>query len=449
VTEPPADLRRSLGFWGGTAIIVGTVIGVGIFRTPASIARVLPDPALTLGLWAVVGLIALCGALTMAELVTLLPKTGGTYVYLRAAYGDGAAFAFGWLYLLAATPAGMGALAAGFGERLAEFCYGTVEAAPSAFVRAAGVGIVVVFTIVNVLGVRSGSVTQGILTAVKVGALLAVVLAASALGGGKARGTLAPGGTAGLPDLAAATASVFFTYNGWIYISLVAGEVDDPGRRAKRIVLASMGTIIVLYLGANVAYLAMLPVSEMAAQKFVAVSVMDTLLGPVGGVLIGLCIMASILGALNGVILTKTRVPYALARDGLSFAVLGRCHPRWATPHVSILAQGVVAVVLILWLKHFDDLTAYFVVVEWFALVFGIAAVFVLRRTMPDSPRPFRVPAYPWVPLVFVVGTSVGLAAIVWSRLREGKWAPVIGLGIALAGLPLHLLWRSVTKQRR
>ncbi len=448
MSEPAADLRRSLGFWGGTAIVVGTVIGVGIFRTPASIAQVLPDPALSLGLWAVVGLISLCGALTMAELVTLLPKTGGTYVYLRAAYGDGAAFAFGWLYLLAATPAGAGALAVGFGERLAEFIYGSTALAPAGFVRGSGVGIVVLFTLINVVGVRSGAVVQGILTTSKVGALAAILAAVVTLGGGKAQGSLAPGGAAGLPDLAAATASVFFTYNGWIYISLVAGELDDPGRRMKPMILTAMGAIIVLYLGVNVTYFWMLPVGEIAAQNFVAVRVMEILGGPVAATAIGLCIMASILGALNGVILTKARVPYALARDGLSFDLLGRCHPRWSTPYVAILAQGVVAVALVLWLKKFDDLTAYFVVVEWFALIFGIAAVFVLRRKMPDAPRAYRVPGYPWVPLVFVVGTTVGLAAIVWSRLRDGKWAPVIGLAIALSGLPLHALWR-VTKQRR
>ena len=440
VAAPPGDLRRALGFWGGTAIIVGTVIGSGIFRTPAEIAKVLPDPALTLGLWAVVGLISLCGALTMAELVTLLPKTGGTYVYLRAAYGDASAFVFGWLYLLAATPAGMGSLAAAFGDLLAKL-FGV----PAVYLPWVGAGIIVVFTFVNLLGVRLGSAVQTVLMVVKVTALGVIIAAAALLGPGKAQGSLAFTGGAGAPDLAAAVSSVIFTYNGWIYISLVAGELNAP-EKVKRIIFVSIGTIIAVYLGANAAYLYMVPVAEVAKENFVAIRVMQILAGPAAGTVIAVCIMGSILGALNGVLLSKTRVPYALARDGLTFSVLGRCHPRWATPYVSILVQGAVAIGLVLWLRRFSELTAYFVVVEWFALIFGIAAVFVLRRRMPDAPRPYRTPGYPWVPLFFVVGTTAGLAAIIWSRASAGNWRPVIGLGIALAGFPVYWIWRRVSK---
>lgn len=449
MSGPAADLRRSLGFWGGTAIIVGTVIGSGIFRTPREIAQVLPDPAFTLGLWAVVGVISLCGALTMAELAMLLPKTGGTYVYLRAAYGDASAFVFGWLYLLAATPAGMGALATAFGERLAELVYADPGAASRTFHVTVGIGVIGLFTAVNLVGVRFGSAVQTTLMFVKVGALAVIIGAAAFLGPGRAQGSLAPAGGVGVPDLAAAVSSVIFTYNGWIYISLVAGEIDQPERRLKRIILVSMGTIIAVYLGANTAYLYMLPAGEVAKENFVAVRVMGMLAGPAAGTVIGLCIMASILGALNGVLLAKSRVPYALSRDGLTFGFLGRCHPRWATPYVSIMIQGVVAVALVLWLRKFSELTAYFVVVEWSALIFGIAAVFVLRRKMPNAPRPYRTPLYPWVPLIFVVGTTLGLAAIIWSRARTENWRPVIGLGIALAGFPVYALWRKLSTSRR
>jgi amino acid transporter len=443
---PATDLRKTLGFWGGTAIVVGTVIGSGIFRTPREIAQVLPDPALTLGLWAAVGVISLCGALTMGELATLLPKTGGTYVYLRAAYGDSSAFVFGWLYLLAATPAGMGALATAFGERLSEFVYADPAAAGRAFHVAASVGVIGLFTAVNIAGVRFGSAVQTALMFVKVGALVAIIGAAALLGSGKAQGSLAPSGGAGLPDLAAAVSSVIFTYNGWIYISLVAGEIDRPELRLKRIIFASMATIIAVYLGANAAYLYMLPPAEVARENFVAVRAMTMIGGSAAGTVIGLCIIGSILGALNGVLLAKSRVPYALARDGLTFSFLGRCHPRWATPYASILIQGAVAVGLVLWLRKFGELTTYFVVVEWSALIFGIGAVFVLRRKLADAPRPYRTPLYPWVPLVFVVGTTIGLAAIVWSRARAGNWRPVVGLGIALAGFPVYWIWRRVSR---
>ena len=222
----------------------------------------------------------------------------------------------------------------------------------------------------------------------------------------------------------------------------MAGEVTDVERRLKGIIVVGMATIIVLYLGANVAYFYMLPVEAMASEQIVARRVMRDILGNPGAAEMGACIMASVFGALNGVVLTKSRVAYALSRDGLSFSALGRCHPRFATPYVSILVQGAVASALVFWLQSFKRLTTYFVVVEWFALVFAIAAVFVLRRKMPDAPRPYRTPLYPWVPLVFVVGTTVGLASIVWSNARERDFAPLIGLGIALAGFPVYWIWR-------
>jgi APA family basic amino acid/polyamine antiporter len=440
----PADLKRQIGVWGGVAIIVGTVIGSGIFRAPASIARDLPDPAWTLALWAVVGVISLCGALTMAELATLLPRTGGTYVYLREAYGDGAAFVFGWLYLLAATPSGMGALAAAFVDRCAELAYGNASAAPQTFRAAVGVGVIAVFTGTNLVGVRAGSAVQSVLMVIKVAALGAIIAGTAFAGSAVAQGSLASSGAAGLPNVAAAVSSVLFTFNGWIYISLVAGEIEAPDRRLKWIIVLSMLAITAIYLSANAAYLYMLPVTEITRETFVAIRVMRMLGGSTAATVMGLCIMASILGALNGVVLTKSRVPYALSRDRLTFGFLGKCHPRWATPHVAILVQGAVAAALVLWLRSFDELTAYFVVVEWFALIFGIGAVFVLRRKMPEAPRPYRTPLYPWVPLIFMVGTTVGLAAIIWSRASAGNWRPVIGLGIALAGVPVYWIWRRV-----
>ena len=436
-----ADLKRAIGFWGGVAIVVGSVIGSGIFRTPAEIAKVLHDPPTILALWVLFGVVSLCGALTLAELATLLPKTGGTYVYLRAAYGDSAAFVFGWLYLLVAIPSGMGALSTVFSERLLEFFYPQASDAPVALLRGIAIGTIAFLSLANIVGVRLGSAIQGVLAIVKVGALAAMIAIVVALGRGDwghvtARAAVSPGG------VAEAAKNVIFAYNAWVYIGLVAGEVTDIERRLKRIIIVGMATIIVLYLGANLAYFYMLPVEAMASEQIVARRVMRDLFGNAGAAVMGACIMASVFGALNGVVLTKSRVAYALSRDGLTFGVLGRCHPRFATPYVSILVQGAVAVALVFWLKDFKRLTTYFVVVEWFALIFAIAAVFVLRRKMPDAPRPFRTPLYPWVPLVFVVGTTLGLASIVWSNARERDFAPLAGLGLALSGFPVYWIWR-------
>src|SRR5438093_9508255 len=191
----------------------------------------------------------------------------------------------------------------------------------------------------------------------------------------------------------------------------------------------------------------MMPVSVMAQQKeAIARTVMSEIAGPAAGVVILLAIMTSVFGALNGNLLAKPRVAYAMARDGLIFAFLGKTHPRWSTPWVALLIQGVVAIIMVLVLRDFDTLTTYFVVIEWAALIFAIGAVFVLRRKLADTPRPFRTPGYPWVPLAFVLGTVIGLSAIVWGQIQVGNFSPIYGLGIAAAGFPVHHLWKRLQR---
>jgi APA family basic amino acid/polyamine antiporter len=241
-----------------------------------------------------------------------------------------------------------------------------------------------------------------------------------------------------------AVASVIWTYDGWIGVSNIAGEVTAPDKLLKRMIVAGMMVIVLLYLGANVAYYFSMPTEEMVRQKAgIAALLMTRIVGPVGGKIIGVCIMASVLGALSANLLAKPRVSYAMARDGLGFKFLGHAHAKFATPDLAILVQAAVAVILVLTLKEFDTLTTYFVVVEWMALIFGVGSVFVLRRTQPDAPRPFRTPLYPVVPLVFVVGTLAGLSAIVWGELKGGHYSPLIGLGIAAAGFPVYTIYKK------
>ncbi len=445
---PAGELRRAIGFWGAVAILVGSTIGSGIFRAPYSISLQVQDPRLILALWVAFGVISLCGALTLAELASMMPKTGGTYVYLRAAYGEPAAFVFGWLYLLAAIPSGMGALGAAFGDTLAGFLPGKP---PDAFVPAVAITCVVVLSTVNILGVRSGSTVQNVFTGAKVAALLFVMGTILVCGVRWTMGVERPLSATGPVGIAAAVALVMFTYNGWVYVALVAGEVESAERRIRKVIIVGILTVIALYVGANVAYLSFMDVDAMARSedKIIPRAIVKILLGPGAATAVGICVLASILGSLNGVILTKSRVAFALARDGLSFAPLGKCHARWATPYVSIIAQGVAAMALICWLRSFDKLISYFVLVEWLALVFAIGAVFVLRSQMPDVPRPFRTPGYPWVPLVFVVGTTLALGAIVWGKLSSGDRSPLVGLGIIAAGFPVYWIWRRSASRVR
>jgi APA family basic amino acid/polyamine antiporter len=439
------ELRRSLGTWGGAALLVGTMIGGGIFRTPGVIAQKLNDPGLILLLWFVLGMVSICGALTLAELATMLPQTGGTYVYLRAAYGDSAAFVFGWLYLLAAIPSGVAALAVFFGELLL--------GAGSSWIPIAASGTIVFLSVANILGVRLGSSIQIVLTVVKVAALLGIILAGFLSGrGDTARWIASPGEGSGVFGVMAAAQSVIFTYNGWVYVSLVSGEIRDPEKRLTRIILGGTGAATALYLLANLAYLYVIPLAEMRG-RLAAVELMRVLFGETGARIIGVGIMCSVAGSLNGIILAKARVAYALARDGLTFSFLGKAHPTRATPYVSILIQGLVSILLVFALNDpaspgrlFSRLTTYFVVVEWLALLFAIAAVFVLRRKMPDAPRPYRTPGYPWVPLIFVAGTFLSLGVINLNAWREKDYSPAVGLAIVLAGFPVYWIWRRSSR---
>ena len=438
VQSQSRDLRRVIGFAGGTALIVGITIGSGIFRTPPTIAGLVPNPLVIMGLWTAFGLISICGALTVAELTSLLPQAGGVYVFLRQSYGDAAAFVFGWLYVLITTPTTVAALAVVFAEFLLNLLGVTVDAR----VQIIAIASIVILTGANVLGARVGTAVSGVTTLVKVTALAAIIGGVFLLGQGSFANITAGGAVQG-GGLARAVAAVIWTYDGWVAVSMIAGEVVAPERLMKRIIIVGMLVIVTLYIGANLAYLYMMPVGVMAQQKeAIARTVMTAIVGPAGGTLIMLAIMTSIFGALNGNLLAKPRVAYAMGRDGLTFAFLGKIHPRWSTPWAAQVVVGAVGIIMVLALRDYDALITYFVVIEWAALLFAVGAVFVLRRRMADAPRPFRTPAYPWVPLFFIVGTIVGLSAIVWGQIQVHNFAPIYGLAIAAAGFPVHHLWK-------
>jgi basic amino acid/polyamine antiporter, APA family len=437
------DLRRVIGFAGGTALIVGITIGGGIFRKPPTIAGLVPNPLVIMGLWTAFGLISICGALAVAELSSLLPQPGGVYVFLREAYGDAAAFVFGWLYVLVTTPTAVAALATVFAEFLLNLLGKSGDAST---VQMIAIAAIITLTWANVLGARVGAAVSEVTTLVKVTALAAIILGAFLLGHGSLSHLTEDGAVQG-NGLARAVASVIWTYDGWVAVSMIAGEVVAPERLMKRIIITGMLIIVTLYIGANLAYLYIMPVGVMAQQnEAIARTVMTAIAGPAGGVFILLAIMTSVFGALNGNFLAKPRVSYAMARDGLIFSFLGKTHQRWSTPWAALLLQGLVAIIMVLVLRDFDTLTTYFVVVEWAALIFAVGAVFVLRRKMATALRPYHTPGYPWVPLFFVFGTVVGVSAIVWGEIQVGNFSPIYGLGIALAGFPVHHLWKRLKR---
>ena len=436
-------LKRVIGFWGGLSLIVGITIGSGVFRKPVTLAKDVGDPVFILGLWVGFGLVSLCGALALAELSTMLPRTGGVYVFLRAAYGDAAAFVFGWLYLLVTTPATIGALATFFAELLLGLAGVDPAHAPPWRAPVVAGATILALTGVNLLGARLGSAVQTLLTAIKVSALLVLTAVAFlAPGGSFSHLSFAP---AGAHNLGNGAASVIWAYDGWIAVSMIAGEVLAPEKLMRRVLIAGMLAIVVLYVCANVGYFYAMPVEAMAREAVgVPQRIMGERFGPAGATAIAAAILCSVFGALNGNVLAKPRVAYALARDGLSFSFLGRPHPRWATPYAALLIQAAAAVALVAVLRDFDTLTTYFVVVEWSALLFAVAAVIVLRHKLPELARPYRTPGYPWVPLVFLAGTFAGLVAIVRGELDRAvpNRSPLFGLLLAAFGFPVYYLWR-------
>jgi amino acid transporter len=439
-------LRRVIGFWGGTALIIGITIGSGIFRKPYSLAQGFNDPLVILSLWALFGVISICGALAIAELSSMMPRTGGVYVYLRSAYGDSSAFVFGWIYLLVATPATIGALATFFGELFAGVFH-----LPLNYVPVIAAATLAALAAANLLGAQMGAAIGSVFTAIKVGALLLLMVVSFFIVDGHFGNLgIRSGAHFSVESLGLGAASVIWAYDGWVAVSMVAGEVVAAEKLMKRIIVAGMLAIVFLYLGANIGYFVAMPLPEMAtASEGVPQKIMSKVFGPAGATMIGACIMCSVFGALNGNVIAKPRVSYALAQDGLTFGFLGRTHPRFGTPYAAILIQTAVAILMVFLLRDpanpgalFDKLTTYFVVVEWTALLFTVGAVFVLRRKIPDMERPFRTPGYPAVPLVFLVGTTLGLGAIVWSRIADHDWSPVWGLLISLAGYPVYWIWR-------
>jgi APA family basic amino acid/polyamine antiporter len=445
-------LKRVIGFWGGTALIIGITIGAGIFRKPYSLAQNIHDPWIIMGLWAAFGVISICGALALAELASMMPRTGGTYVYLRAAYGDSSAFVFGWVYLLVATPAAVGALATYFGELLCG-----VLKLDVALVPWIGCVTLVLLTVANLLGAKLGSAIQSLFTAIKIGALLLLMFVSFVVVDGTVANLgVRSGAHFDLNSLGVGVASVIWAYDGWVAVSMIAGEVIAPERLMKRIIVAGMLAITFLYVGANLGYFHAMTLPDMAtATDGVPQAIMSKVMGENGAKMIGAFIMCSVFGALNGNVMTKPRVSYAMSRDGLTFGFLGKAHPRWSTPYAAILIQAAVAIALVVGLtlanpdkpgELFDKLTTYFVVVEWFALLFTVGAVMVLRKKQPFAERPFRTPAYPLVPLIFLLGTAAGLGAIVWGEWIAGNRSPVYGLLLSSLGFPVYWVWRKLSQ---
>ncbi len=449
---PQPGLKRELGVWSAASIVMGTVIGSGIFLVPHDMIRQVGSPLVLLGVWAFGGVLSLFGALTYAELAAAMPEAGGEYVYLREAYGPLWGFLYGWTQMWVAKSGSIAAIATGFFYYLANFLpeldrvFYTVrlpigpDGGPLEirYGQLLAMAVIVILALVNYVGVKFGGRVQVAVTTAKLGLIASII----AIGLGSGHGAVANLGTSipvagGVAGFFAALAGALWAYDGWNNASMVSSEIREPQRSLPRALIFGTAAVIAIYMLANLAYFYVLPAREVASTSRVAAEMMRRIFGERGAAAVSIAAMVSIFAALNGSILSGARVPYAMARDGLFFRPIGRVHPAYRTPGISILVLCGWAALLVL-SGRFRQLYTYVMFASWILYGMTAAAVLVLRRKRPDLIRPYRTAGYPWVPVLFVLGAS----AVVFFTFRESPRESVLGLALILSGLPFYFHWK-------
>src|SRR5213592_4536858 len=437
-------LPRRLGFWSAVAVLVGSTIGGGIFRTPALIAERVPAPGPMLGVWLLGGVLALCGALTYAELAALFPRSGGVFVYIREGFGRLPAFLFGWTELVLIRASALGAIATPFAEYLLR-SLGLDPTLPrnAGLVHYVAAAAIVATAALNYYGVRWSALVLNVTTGAKYGALLLLMLLAFLAGSGDwSHFATAPGPvTPGLFGLA--LVSVLWAYDGWGDLSFVGGEVRDPERNLPRALVLGTLSVNAIYLLANAAYLYLIPIAQMGHSPLVAADAAQLIVGQLGVGLVAVLVMLATFSTLVGSILTSPRIFFAMADDGLLFSQVARVHPRFHTPSVSIVVTGALGVVWVL-LLNFDQLADQFVVAIFPFYALAAAAVLALRRRQPDRPRPVKVLGYPVVPLLFILATFL----ILGNALREHPGSTGLAFGGILLGVPVYFAWQRWQRRK-
>lgn len=427
-------------------LIVGDIIGVGIFTTTGLVADAFPHPVWILAAWLAGGLLTLCGALTMAELGGALPRAGGEYVYLKEAYGPLAGFLNGWTYLTMTSSGSIAAMAVALAACLPgdptslltapDWCGGLVVTSR----QLTAVVVVLAFSAVNYVGIRFGSVLQDLLTVLKITAVVGVCVVAIFLGRGSWAHFFAdaslPASSGFGAAVGAAAAGVLFSYSGWFACTYIAGEIKHPSRNIPRSLLAGTLLATAIYLAVNLVYLYVLPLAELRGVVNVGERVAARLFGAGFSAAFTATIVITIMGSLNSVIMTSPRIYYAMARDGLFFRAIGTVHPWYKTPTRSLLLQAALASLLI-FSGSFGQLLAFVTVAMVLFSVLSASAVFVLRRRQPRLSRPYRTPGYPWIPLFFIAAYLCILASLCAARPREA----LLGLATVAAGIPVYWLW--------
>jgi APA family basic amino acid/polyamine antiporter len=435
------SLPRVLGLWDIVSIVIGGVIGSGIFLVPKDIAREVQAPLLMMAVWAVGGILSFFGALSFGELGAAMPDAGGVYVYLREAYGSAVAFLFGWTLFLVIDSGAIATLTVAFSSKyLTHF----VALSPVAQ-KLVSVVFILFLMAVNLIGVRAGANLQNFLTIIKFVGLVGVcaVIFIFAKNGSTANfvqpagklsvGLLGPFGVALIASL--------WAYKGWEAATYSAGETKNPQRNLPLGILIGSVSCVVLYIIAQLAYLYVIPASGIAQSDRIAADAMYKVVGGVGASVISFIILFSIAGATNQNFLCSPRVYFAMAKDGLFFKKIAAVHPKYLTPHVSIIAIGVWSAILSL-TGTFEQLFTYVVFGQWLFFGLTVAAVIILRRKKPDMPRPYKTWGYPVTPIIFILASMFIAVSSLLSQFKNAMF----GLAIILLGLPFYFFWKNKSR---
>ncbi len=435
--SPPSGLPRVLGLWDIVGIVIGGVVGSGIFIVPAVIASEVASPMLILAVWVVGGLLSFFGALAFAELSAAYPQAGGIYVYLRESYGSLIAFLFGWTVFLVIDSGAIATLAVGISTKYLPYFLPISNTTA----KLVSVVFIVILVAVNYVGVRWGANLQNFLTLIKFFALVVVSVIVFVFVKGNTANFVKPAPESfswGLfGSFGVALVAVLWAYKGWEAATYSAGETKRPERNVPWGLFIGMIAVIVIYFITNLAYLYVFPAAQMAQSDRIASDAMSIAVGPIGASIIAVIILLSMTGAANQVLLTSPRIYYAMAKDGLFFSKLSSVHSKFLTPHISIVVIGIWSIILSL-SGTFEQLFTYVIFGQWIFFGLTAGAVIILRKKRPNLPRPYKTLGYPVTPIIFILAALI----ISMNTLLNEFFNALAGLVIICLGLPAYFYWR-------
>ena len=437
IQQKPPSLERVLSLLDATMINVGGIIGSGIFMVPATVAFFTGSSSLFFLVWILGGIVSLFGALSVAELGAAMPRAGGQYVYLNEAYGPLWGYLYGWSAVAVINTASIAAVGVAFSEYLGFFF-----PISDASIKGIAVGTIVLLTIINIVDVKSGARFQNLFTLSKLGAIFGIILLGLVMEGGTNQnlspifsdkpfiGLIGP--------LGLAMVSVLWTFDGWIFITYVAGEVKNPGRNIPLSLIFCMLIVVSVYLLLNYVLLFILGFTGMNGSELVVSDAASVFLGNKGAAVVTLIILISLIGANNGFVLSSARINYAMARDKLFFNQAAQIHSRFKSPANALIIQCVWAC-LLTFTGTFNQLITYIIFTSWIFYGMSAGAVIILRKKKPDMDRPYKTPVYPWIPIIFIFFAIF----LTINTIMEAPRDAAIGAGIILAGLPLYYYWKK------